>query len=828
MSGFDLNELLPYYLDETDEQIVGLNDALLKLESDPTDAPVLREAFRLIHSIKGASTVMGFDQVKHLTHHLETFFDRLRSGERTLDRSTLDLCFRCLDGLRDYHRELRSGGASSVDLSGLTQAVIASLAGTAPAADAAPEPEPEPAFEPEPEVVAEGPEEEPAAEPPPVAVAEAPEVEEEPVPAVWPGAADPGIAGACVLVTLGLAKDLPWPDMKAKLVLNRLGSKARVLASDPPAEQLETVDRLTKFRVWLETDAEPEELRGLADVEGVDTVRIETVDAPPSSSPVAEPAPPVVPVAAPAPAPVTTARPAPVSATPAPAPTPTPAPAPPPEPAPARSPAAPPAEAAPAAAAAPKKVAETLRVDVDRLDHLMNLAGELVINRARFYEIAQGLEELFRDSNARMLTADTQDRLDGLGHELENFVGSAGSRVEGAVERWAAQFRRLRDNFEEIRRELDLVRLGRERVNALSEAIHQLARVTDGLQKGVLETRMVPIGPLFERFHRVVRDLRHSSGKEVTLRIEGEKTELDKRMIDELGDPLVHMVRNSVDHGLESPDDRERAGKPRSGTVSLQASHRGNSVVITVGDDGRGIDVERIRRKIVEKGLVHPDEAARLNERQLVPFIWHPGLSTAERITDISGRGVGMDIVKARIESLNGTVDVRTEPGQGTTFVIRLPLTLAILPCLLFRIFEEVYAVPTDHVDEIVEVAESEIFRVRGRRMIEIRGRLVSLVALDDVLTWGVSRRRPAQLEGSASEPSASKLTVVVAQNGETTIGLLVDQLIGMQEVVLKSLEKNFRAVPSLSGASILGDGRVSLILDLDALIEMVARSAGP
>jgi two-component system chemotaxis sensor kinase CheA len=780
MSGFDLSELMPYYLDETDEQIAGLNDALLKLESDPADAAVLREAFRMIHSIKGSSTVMGFDQVKHLTHHLENYFEQLRSGQRSLDRPTLDLSFRCLDGLRDFHRELRSGGASTVDLSGLAAAVIASLSGTIPSAVG-----------------------------PPAATSRR---EAEAPPDGWPEGVAPIPEGPCLLLTVVLAANLPWPDMKAKLVLNRLASKARVLATDPPAEQLETVESLTLFRLWLTADCDTEELVALADVEGVDEVRVASVQGggDPATAEVETDATVVVPPAV-IPPPEPPAMQFPTPGTP-------------------DSVVAQESVAKPSASAA-KKVTETLRVDVDRLDHLMNLAGELIINRARLSEIAQGLEELFRDSNARLLSADTQDRLDSLGDELDAFASASDNRADRVVERWAAQFRRLRDNFEEIRRELDLVRHGRERAHALSEAIHQLARVTDGLQKGVLETRMVPIGPLFERFQRVVRDLRHSSGKEVTLRIAGEKTELDKRMIDELGDPLVHMIRNSVDHGLESPEQREAAGKPRSGTVSLQASHRGNSILITVGDDGRGIDVERIRRKVVEKGLVDADEASRLSNRQLVQYIWHPGLSTAEKVTDISGRGVGMDIVKARIEGLNGTVDVRTEPGQGTTFVIRLPLTLAILPCLLFRIFEEVYAVPTDHVDEIIEVGGSAVFHVRGRRMIESRGRLVSLVALDEVLTWGADRRPPASSEignGPSHSSSGGKLTVVVAQNSETTIGLVVDELIGMQEVVLKSLEKNFRAVPSLSGASILGDGRVSLILDLDALIGMVARGAAP
>jgi two-component system chemotaxis sensor kinase CheA len=491
---------------------------------------------------------------------------------------------------------------------------------------------------------------------------------------------------------------------------------------------------------------------------------------------------------------------------------------------------------APAAPARKAKVAETIRVESDRLDYLMNLAGELVINKARFVDIARGLDELFRGSNAQALALDTEERLESIGRGLESAAGLhalddlAGGAPDGLLDRWNGHVRRLRDNFREIHDELDRLRQGREQLKALSEAIHSLGRVTDGLQKGVLDTRMVPIGPLFERFRRVIRDLSVSSGKEVLLSISGEKTELDKRMIDELSDPLIHMVRNSVDHGLEPPDVREAAGKPRAGTVTLQASHRGNSVVITVSDDGRGIDCERIRRKIVAKGLIAPDEADQLGERELVPYIWHPGLSTAETITEISGRGVGMDIVKNRIENLSGSVDVRTVPGQGTTFIIRLPLTLAIMSSLLVRIYDEVYAIPLDHIDEIVEVRAKQVYRVQGRPTIEIRKKIIALVALGDVFRWAggehpsaVARRegRNGHAEGNGDE--SDRLRVVIVQNGETTIGLVVDQLIGMQEVVLKSLEKNFRPVPGLSGASILGDGRVSLILDVDAVITMAA-----
>jgi two-component system chemotaxis sensor kinase CheA len=451
----------------------------------------------------------------------------------------------------------------------------------------------------------------------------------------------------------------------------------------------------------------------------------------------------------------------------------------------------------------------------------MNLAGELVINKARFLQVTSGLDELFRASSARLLAADTQDRLDGLDRALHFLPQAMKNGENGSADRFRAQFQSLRENFRAIRDELDLIQRGRERLSALSEAINQLARVSDGIQKGVLNTRMVPIGPLFGRFRRVIRDLSVSSGKEITLHVNGEKTELDKRMIDELGDPLVHMVRNSVDHGLESPEERERLGKPRAGTVSLGAAHRGNSVVITVSDDGRGIDVERIRKKIVQSGLVHREEASRYTDRELISFIWHPGLSTAERVTDLSGRGVGMDIVKSRIESLNGSIDVRTVPGQGTTFSVRLPLTLAILPSLLVRIYSETYAVPLDHVDEIVEAPPAVVRKVQEQRTLEIRKKILGLISLGDIFRWG-NQPHPDAVRSD----SHTKLRVIVVQNGESAIGLVVDQLIGIQEVVLKSLEKNFRPIPGLSGASILGDGNVSLILDVDALIAMAERRA--
>ena len=549
MSGFDLAELLPFYLDETDEHITALNDALLRLEQDPSDAKALQEAFRMFHSIKGASIVMGFQPVNQLTHHLESLFDQLRSRKRELDRPTLDLTFRCLDELRDYHHNLRAEKPTVSDLSDLVAQVVAYLHATAidrkvsgqgmPPSQALsiqqPTQELKTTLLPTPVV------------PPVVSTITSPEE----LPIKTSSFDEPG----GMTLTVVFQPKLPLADMKARLVLNRLSTKARILTTDPPVERLDETEPLPKFTIFLTTECNADELRSLADVEGVAEVCIEplstTTQAPADSyratSPQADtnftPSVQLAPTTA-------TLRSDQVTT--------------------------PIGEIADRVAYNPKaggqsnqltqattskqatgsakaKIAETIRVESDRLDHLMNLAGELVITKARFVAIARGMDDLFRTSNARALTSDTHERLESISRGLEALTESKSSSCNNPLDRWSVHFRRLRDNFRAIQDELYLIREAREHLKSLTETIHSLGRVSDGLQKGVLDTRMVPIGPLFERFRRVIRDLSLSSGKEVTLQISGEKTELDKRMIDELSDPLIHMVRNAVDHGLESP-----------------------------------------------------------------------------------------------------------------------------------------------------------------------------------------------------------------------------------------------------------------------------------
>ena len=376
-----------------------------------------------------------------------------------------------------------------------------------------------------------------------------------------------------------------------------------------------------------------------------------------------------------------------------------------------------------------------------------------------------------------------------------------------------AHARRIQTEMETVQRQMSQYDQVRTSINELLEAVHQLDRVSDGIQKCVMDTRMVPIGPLFARFKRVIRDISRTNGKEIRLVIRGENTELDKRMIDELGDPLIHIVRNSADHGIELPEVRVAAGKPAEGTVTLDAMHRGNSIVIQIKDDGKGLDSSKIRAKAVQKGMMSQTEADALTDQQAYQLIWEPGLSTAEKVTEVSGRGMGMDIVRSKIEDISGTVELDSAPGAGTTITIKLPLTLAILPSLLAEIDGDVFAVPVETVSEIVSVKKEDLSRVHGLETAIVRGRVISVVQLNHLFDW-----QQAANPTTPSKPAEDKTLVIVGSDNKE-IGLVVDKLLGEEDVVIKSLAENYRNVEGVAGASILGDGRVSLILDVGALV---------
>lgn len=384
------------------------------------------------------------------------------------------------------------------------------------------------------------------------------------------------------------------------------------------------------------------------------------------------------------------------------------------------------------------KSGQSVRVDIDKLDSLLNLVGELVINKTRLEQI-------------------------GITHRLTDLV----------------------------------------------ETIEQMDRVTTDLQAVVMKVRMVPVGQVFNRFPRMVRDLSRDLNKEVNLIIQGEETELDRTVIDEIGDPLVHLLRNAIDHGIETPNERQAKGKNAIGEIRLIARHEGNNVIIIVEDDGKGINPDIIKQKAVDKGLISQADAEKMDSNDAVRLVFLPGFSTADVVTDVSGRGVGMDAVKNKIESLGGMVDVETKLNEGSKFKIRLPLTLAIIQALLVKVCEEIYAIPLGSIDSTINVTPEDIKTIQNQEVILLRGQIIPIIRLANLLE--VPRD---------SESSQEELFVVIVHMGEHRAGIIVDNLIGQQEIVIKSLGKLLAGIKVIAGATILGNGQVALILDVGALMQ--------
>ncbi len=392
----------------------------------------------------------------------------------------------------------------------------------------------------------------------------------------------------------------------------------------------------------------------------------------------------------------------------------------------------------------------TIRVDVRRLEALMDLSGELVLGRNRLTQITESLVQEFR------------------GHEL---------------------------------------------IKKLQETMAQINFITTELQSAIMKTRMVPIAKLFQRAPRIVRDLAREFGKEIKVVLKGEETELDRSIIEELVDPLVHMIRNSCDHGIEPPEERIQAGKPRYGTIWLEAEHQENHIVIRIRDDGRGLNAEKIKQKALEKGLISPEVAAQLGDKEIYNLIFLPGFSTADKVTSVSGRGVGMDVVRTNIEKLKGIIEVDSKPGEGTTFTIKLPLTLAIIQGLLVEVQGEVYTIPLSSVIEVVSTNDYEIYTVNQQEVICIRDDIIQLVRMDQMLNTPTIRE---DLENRY---------VCVVGFAEHRIGLVVDELLGQKEIVIKSLGDFLKQIPGIAGSTILGDGRVILIIDVIELIRNAQRA---
>ena len=703
--GFDLSaDDLKVFLEEAEEQLQLLEEDIVKLEQRGEDDALLQEIFRAAHTLKGSSATLGHQRMAELTHAMENLLDKLRKHQVEVSSELIDALFRCLDGLSELKEEIATEETREVDLAVLIMGLQAMGAETGKA----PEPPAPPTGE--------------AAEPEDLGwqakqrLAEAREQGEK-----------------TVRILIAIDPKAPMPSVRAFQVLLKLGEVGEVVWTRPTQAEIEDEQVHDRLVAILIGDVTPGGLAAaLSEVPEVEL----RVASDLSNERGTSPGTPAEQAAAPgraAPAPVQAAAAQAASRE-------------------AGRPGVPGGEGGPAARAAGgeggsqalRRSGRSVRVDVEVLDNLMNLVGELVIDRTRLTRLVGQIDA-------------TDHRASGTGEEL----GRTASHI---------------------------------------------GRVSTDLQEEIMRARMLPVENLFKKFPRMVRDLAQAVNKEIEFVIRGEETELDRSVIEEIGDPVMHLLRNSVDHGVEDAAARRAAGKPEKGLVTLEASHEENSIVITVRDDGRGIDPERIRRKAVEKGLLGEEAARRADERELLDLIFAPGFSTAEQVTEVSGRGVGMDVVHKNLEKLNGSIEIKTAPGKGTEFRIKLPLTLAIIRALLVDMLGEIYAIPLVSVLEAIHITPADIKTIQTREVIIVRGRVLPLVRLERVFL-GLERETPP--EGYA---------VVLISLRAREFGLAVDRLVGEQEVVIKSLGKFIGEVPGVSGATILGDGGVSLILDMASL----------
>ena len=691
----DTNQYMDMCLDESHEHLQSLNDGLLSLEDNMEDISVVNEIFRNAHTLKGMSATMGYNKIAELTHEMEDVLDLIRKEQLKLDETIIDILFKCVDSLGQMIDNVGNGDPEDLvdvsdlvaQLSKISKGEVPEAQGAAPAAAAAPAA--------------------PAAggDAAPASSIELSDVDKD----VIREAKEKGLLA--VHVHIQLAETCLLKSARSYMVMNALDELGDVIKSVPPTEDLEQEKFDHDFDVVVVTASDIKAVEDAVNtISEIEKFTVEAIDpdAKPAEAPKAE-----APKAAPAPAPA--AKPA--------------------APKPAAKPAAKKA-AAPAQPAKKPHKSQSVRVDIDKLDTLMNLMGELVINKVRLEQIGQT-----------------------------------------------------------------------NRLTELTETLEQMDRVTTDLQNIVMKVRMVPVSSVFNRFPRMVRDIAKELNKEFNLTIEGEETELDRTVIDEIGDPLMHLLRNSCDHGVEMPDVREAKGKPRVGEIGLIARHEGNNVVIMVTDDGAGIDADKIRSKAVEKGMISQEEADKLDDADAVRLIFLPGFSTAEKITDISGRGVGMDVVRSKIESLSGHVDVETKIDEGSVFKIKLPLTLAIIQAMLVQVQEEMYAIPLGSIDSTINIQPTDIQTIQNKEVIVLRGEIIPIIRMDKLLQVPHVK-------------DAEDLFVVVVHAGEAKAGIVVDNLIGQQEIVIKTLGSLFTGLKMFSGATVLGDGRVALILDVATMMQ--------
>mgnify|MGYP004457211997 FL=1 len=682
----DVNQYLEIFLDETKEHLENLNAQILKLEQEPEDADTINEIFRAAHSLKGMAGTMGYKRMQNLTHDMENVFSEIRSGNMKVNSNLIDTLFQCLDALEEYTNNIQETADEGTNDNQPLIAQLAEFLGNEGKAQEVPKAE----------------------------------KKEEKAPAesgsdkkwldiklddsertVLSKAKEQGknIYG----LTIFIHENCLLKAARAFLVYKAVEEKAEIMVCNPPAQDIEDEKFELDFSLIVISDDSLDNIlaaaRNVSEIEKVlgDAYEFEPVKEEEKTAV----------VQAQAAAKETTA----VTQQ---------------------------AKGGEKKAVSKPVVNRTVRVDIEKLDVLMNLVSELIIAK----------------------------------NSLVSASTSEGSSNAG-----------------------------------FNEQIEYLESVTTNLHESVMKVRMVPIESVVSKFPRMIRDLSKKLDKKMELYMSGEETELDRTVVDEIGDPLMHLLRNAADHGLESADVRAKLGKPEVGSIFLDAYQDGNNVVIEVRDDGAGINVEDVKKTAIERGVITPEQGESMSEKDIINLLFHAGFSTSKKISDVSGRGVGLDVVKSKIESLSGEVEVKSKLGEGSTWTIRLPLTLAIIQALMVIVGGEKYAISLGSIQTIEDISPSEIKYVQNKEVINLRGTVIPLIRLS------------RELDIESSKAPDENMVVVIVKKGEKLAGLVIDELMGQQEIVIKSLGKYISKCKIISGATILGDGEVALILDANTLI---------
>lgn len=706
----EMNQYLSMFIDESNDHLQALNDNMMQLENSPEDISIVQVIFRSAHTLKGMSATMGFNDLASLTHQMENVLDLVRNHELKMNGFIFDTLFKSLDALEQMVQDITAGGDGTADVTAIVAALQSIVNGEYQQADAA------------------------------ATVVESPSNSEDEfhLDEFQYAVVDQSIqAGLAVFhIEVHLQETCMLKGVRAYMVFDALDQNGEVIKANPSVQDIEQEKFDSHFSIYYISNIDQASLHQLlSNISEIEHVHIMAIDqeslsqirqledgaaevAASSQQAIVETA---AAQAVESPLPATSAAIATSTSAPEVQQT---------------------GQTAPAkkaantngnASAAPR----TIRVDIDRLDGLMNLLSELLIDRSRLEQLASDLQ--------------SQD---------------------------------------------------------LTETVEHMARVSGDFQNIVLKLRMVPIDTVFNRFPRMIRDLAKSLDKKVDLVILGADTELDRTVIEEIGDPLVHLLRNAVDHGLESIHERLAIGKPETGTVQLRAFHSGNHVFIEIEDDGHGIDRERVLNKAISNGIVRADEAKALTDEQVYQLLFASGFSTADKVSDISGRGVGLDVVKSKIVSLGGNVTVQSTLGKGSKFSVQLPLTLSIISAMLVRVVNEKYAIPLSSIVETMIIPKSQIRNAHGMKMINYRNSVIPITSFAQIYNCP----EPGD-EGDSSN-------VAIIRKGERVAAFIIDEFIGQSEIVLKTLGKYLTNIRGISGATILGDGQVALIVDPNSLLK--------